>query len=160
MGESKRRGKQSKQSKPSKQRKRPGGRRSAGAWTPYVIAAVALAGIVFALRGTEGHAAHHPDPHPQASAERVVGPERYAGHGRIAEVYRMAAAIPQVLDGLYCYCECSKHAGHRSLLECFESDHGANCDVCLSEAALAYRMTQEGRSLDDIRAAIDGLYGG
>jgi hypothetical protein len=70
----------------------------------------------------------------------------------------MAADIPQVLDGLYCHCDCSNHSGHRSLLTCFQDDHGAACDVCLTEAALAFRMTGEGRSLKEIRKAVDDLY--
>jgi hypothetical protein len=70
----------------------------------------------------------------------------------------MAKAIPNVLDGLHCYCECARDHGHRSLLTCFESDHGAACDICLQEAALAYRMTQEGAGLDQIRERIDAMF--
>jgi len=63
-----------------------------------------------------------------------------------------------VLDGLYCHCECSKHSDHRSLLSCFESDHGAMCDICLGEAAMAFKMTQEGKNLSEIRSAIDARF--
>lgn len=147
----------------SKSRKRRSRRAQTGSRTGPVVftAMAALAAAVFYLFGgaSEAAAHHHPEPEPGVTAEKVVPAERYAGYGRIADVYTMAAAIPGVLDGLYCHCECSEHAGHRSLLSCFESDHGANCDVCLSEAELAYRMTRDGKSLDEIRATIDGLYG-
>jgi hypothetical protein len=75
-------------------------------------------------------------------------------------VYRQVAEIPQVIDGLYCYCDCRYHADHYSLFDCFRDDHGAACDICLVQAELAYRMTQEGRTLQEIRATTDRLYGG
>ncbi len=90
----------------------------------------------------------------------MVSAERYASYPRVSEMYSQAAEVAAVLDGLHCYCDCSKHSAHRSLLTCFESDHGAACDICLTEAAIAYRMTKDGRALDDIRDAIDELYGG
>jgi len=101
----------------------------------------------------------HPDPRPDITAALVIPAERYAAYDRIRAVYAQAAAIPQVLDGIRCYCECAQHSGHRSLLSCFESDHAAACDICLTEAAIAYRMIKDGRSLDEVRAAIDKLYG-
>ena len=41
---------------------------------------------------------------------------------------------------------------------CFESEHGASCDVCLGEAKLAAEMPANGASLDAIRAAIDARF--
>jgi hypothetical protein len=75
------------------------------------------------------------------------------------ESYAAARRIPQVLDALYCHCDCSKHAGHRSLLTCFESDHGAYCDICMGEALLAAELFDQGRSLLDIRESIDRQFG-
>ncbi len=103
---------------------------------------------------------HHPEPRPGLTGSTVVPASRYAQFARVSAVYGQAAEIPSVLDGLYCHCDCSQHSGHRSLLTCFESDHAAACDICMSEAAIAYRMTKSGRSLEEIRAAIDELYGG
>jgi len=102
----------------------------------------------------------HPDPRPGLTGSTVVPASRYAQFARVSAVYGQAAEIPSVLDGLYCHCDCAEHSGHRSLLTCFESDHAAACDICMSEAAIAYRMTKSGRSLEEIRAAIDELYGG
>lgn len=120
----------------------------------------ALAAVV--LIGADEASGSHPEPRADATsvqAEQMVGPERYAAYPRIAEVYAQAREIPEVLDGLYCYCDCSKHSDHYSLLDCFKSDHGAGCDVCLTEAALAYRLHKEGKTLEQIRTAVDGLYG-
>jgi hypothetical protein len=93
------------------------------------------------------------------TAATVIPADRYAAYARVRAVYAQAAEVPQVLDGIHCYCECAQHSGHRSLLSCFESDHAAACDICLTEATIAHRMTREDRSLDEIRASIDELYG-
>jgi hypothetical protein len=101
----------------------------------------------------------HPEPRAGISAAKVLTAAELKAHPDIVKVYAMAEEIPEVLDGIYCYCECSKHSGHYSLLECYESDHGANCDICLEEAELAYRMAKEGKTLTEIRAAIDAQFG-
>jgi hypothetical protein len=121
-----------------------------------VVLAVLAVGAVFLFTRP---AAAHPDPRPNIGGDHVMDHAAFSGYPRVQETYRMAAEIPQVLDGLYCHCDCSKHSGHYSLLDCFASEHGAGCDICLTEAQLAYRMTKEGRSLDEIRSAIDDLYG-
>jgi len=102
---------------------------------------------------------HHPTPRAANEQTTVVPAARYAQYPRVAETYEMAAAVPMILDGLYCYCNCAEHSGHYSLLDCFNSDHAARCDVCMSEAVIAYKMTQNGASLDAIRAEIDRTYG-
>lgn len=103
---------------------------------------------------------HHPAPRPGDSTGRVVLAARYGGYPRIADAYLKAGEMPEVLDGIYCYCDCAEHASHYSLLDCFASDHAAGCDICLSEAEMAFRMTSRGHSLDEIRLAVDATYGG
>ena len=101
----------------------------------------------------------HPTPRVVEMASHVVPDARYAGQARARQAYQRAAAVPGVLDGLYCYCRCSEHSGHYSLLDCFASDHAAGCDVCMSEAEIAHEMTREGASLGAIRAEVDRTYG-
>lgn len=109
------------------------------------------------MYGADGH---HPAPRSASEREAVVSPVRYSGHPRITNAYRAAGEIPEVLDGIYCYCNCADHAGHYSLLSCFASDHGAMCDVCMSQAEQAFRMSQDGVDLGTIRDVIDRTYGG
>jgi hypothetical protein len=45
--------------------------------------------------------------------------------GQTARTYQIAQQIPEILDHLYCYCECDKHLGHYSLLSCFVDSHAA-----------------------------------
>ncbi len=45
--------------------------------------------------------------------------------GKPATAHRAARDIPDVLDQLYCYCQCDKHLGHKSLLSCYTDGHAA-----------------------------------
>jgi hypothetical protein len=130
-----------------------------GARRTAIWGSVALVAVIAAILAGRDAGATHPEPRADAHARHVMPASRYAGYPRVAEVYAWAAEIPATLDGLYCYCRCSEHSGHYSLLDCFASDHGAQCDICLSEAVLARQMTHDGKTLDQIRDAIDGLYG-
>jgi len=69
-------------------------------------------------------------------------------------VYALAGKIRPVLYQQPCYCYCDRHQGHKSLLDCFASTHGAECDVCQKEAVLSYQLTQKGKTPAQIRAAI------
>ena len=133
--------------------KRRAGGPPKGAVIMVLVALLGLAGVFVATRPAS---ADHPEP--RGSTPAVMSPSAFAGYPRIQETYRMVAEIPHVIDGLFCYCECEDHSGHYSLLDCFRDEHGAGCDICMTEAQIAYRMTKEGRSLQEIRAEIDGLY--
>ena len=120
--------------------------------------AIGLAAIAGFL-ATRDASASHPDSRPDAHSHHVAPSGRYSEYPRVAAIYAQAEQVKDVLDGLYCYCRCSEHSGHYSLLDCFADDHAARCDVCLSEATLAHRMNGEGASLGQIRDAVDSLYG-
>ena len=126
-------------------------------WIVAGVAAVAAVGLVVTRRA--GGTVVHPDPRPGATAERVVPPSLVLNTPGAAEAYAAARSAPRVLDGVYCHCDCSKHSGHRSLLTCFESDHGARCDICMGEATLAAQLAARGSSLGEIRHAIDQRFG-
>ena len=121
-----------------------------------VAAAFLVLGVISQVGSTDSH---HPSPRIVEMASDVVPAARYASQPRAREVYVMAAAVPHVLDGLYCYCRCRDHSGHYSLLDCFASDHAAGCDVCMGEAEIAHQMTMRGESMEAIRAAVDETYG-
>lgn len=126
-------------------------------WLVAGVAVVALAAVLVLPR--LGHAAPHPDPRPGVSAERVLPPAMVPNTPGVLEAYEAARRVPQVLDGVYCHCNCSKSFGHRSLLTCFESEHGSRCDICVGEAMLAARLAARGTSLEQIRKAIDAQFG-
>ncbi len=128
-------------------------------WLPWGIAAVPLAAIAVLLLVAGGMGgARHPEPRAGIGAAKVLDPAQFAGYDRIVRSYEVARAMPAVLDGLYCYCDCSHHFDHRSLLTCFESEHAASCDICLDEAALAAELHRQGKSLEEIRRAVDARF--
>jgi hypothetical protein len=69
-------------------------------------------------------------------------------------VYALAAKIKPVLYQQPCYCYCDRHAGHKSLLDCYIDTHGSECDICQREAVFSYLQTQKGKTPAQIRAAI------
>ena len=139
--------------------------------TPWLIAgaaAAALVGVVVMQRGTPALtpragsgavASHHPTPRPGITSEKVMPASFVPRTPGSSDAYAAARTHAATLDGVYCHCDCSKHAGHRSLLTCFEGEHGAYCDICMGEAMVASGMADQGRSLEEIRAAIDRQFG-
>lgn len=119
-----------------------------------VISGLVVVGIVAEIGPTH----HHPEARLAAEMPPLMPPERYGAGTRTSQAYEAAWTIPTVIDGLYCYCSCKEHSDHRSLLDCFASDHASACDICMREAEIAYRMTTQGEPLDRIRAEIDGYY--
>ena len=69
-------------------------------------------------------------------------------------VYALAAKVKPVLYQQPCYCYCDRSVGHKSLLDCFATEHGTQCDICQKEAVLAYQQTQKGKTPAQIRAEI------
>ncbi len=129
---------------------------------PWVIGALAVVAVVYVLVIVKGPAPRsHPEPRSDAASmgESLMPASFFAANPRIQRTYQLAREIPGTLDGLYCYCDCSQHAGHRSLLTCFQSEHGAGCDICLGEADTAHEMLAQKKSLAEIRAQIDLAFG-
>lgn len=134
-------------------------RRQRRAWMVAALSVAAFVTVAVAVSRPAGAHDHHPMPRVASAQPPVVPSTQFAQWPRVAETYEMAAATPMILDGLYCYCRCSEHSGHYSLLDCFASDHAARCDVCMSEAVIGYQMSKDGASLDAIRAEVDRTYG-
>jgi hypothetical protein len=67
--------------------------------------------------------------------------------------YELAAKIPNVLHQQPCYCYCDR-MGHNSLHSCFESTHGARCEICLKELYYSYAEYKKGKTAAQIRKGI------
>lgn len=101
----------------------------------------------------------HPAPRPGIDGSHVLRKEQLA-NANAAPVFDMVRQIPQVVDGIRCHCGCADAPGFRSLLSCFEKDGMAqDCEICQGQAKLAFELHGNGKSLDDIRAAIDARFG-
>lgn len=104
----------------------------------------------------------HPDPRPGITAEKVMSAEELDARGvdeRVHEIFAMVREMPQIADGIDCYCGCAVRPGYRSLLTCYYVDGMATgCPICQGEAQLAHRRWKDGQDLDRIRRAIDARY--
>jgi hypothetical protein len=67
--------------------------------------------------------------------------------------YELAAKIPATLHQQPCYCYCDR-MGHNSLHSCFETAHGARCDICLKELYYSYSQHKKGKTAVQIRKGI------
>ena len=136
-------------------------RRGFLAWAGGVLGA----GAPF-LRRSPGHRCRasasgpHPTPRPGITAAKVLTRDQLADTPAIIPVFDQVREIPEIVDGIRCQCGCADLEGFYSLLSCYEGDAMArHCPVCQGQGRLAARLHKDGKSLDEIRAAIDARYG-
>jgi hypothetical protein len=107
-------------------------------------------------RGTKGP---HPTPRPGIDASKVLKAGQLTENPKAAPVFDMVRQIPGIADGIRCQCGCADDPEFYSLLSCYEADGMAqHCHICQGEARLAYAMHEQGKTLDEIRAAIDDRF--
>lgn len=123
-----------------------------------LFAAAAGPMLLGAARWRPHGAGKHPDPRPGITAEHVLPADKVDADHR--DAYAAAREIPEVLDGIYCHCDCAdRHSNLRSLLSCYETAMPMSCGVCSGEARTALRLHKKGKTLEQIRAAIDKQFG-
>jgi hypothetical protein len=139
-------------------------RLSAGA---LIIAGAALvlvaAAVVISLNRPSPVSGKAPviTPAGRSDASAVLDPTSFSDDQQ-RHAYTAAREIPAVLNQLYCWCHCRESTifHHRSLLECFESDHASQCSICMGEATLAYNMVKQGvTDVRQIQDVIDSRFG-
>ena len=83
------------------------------------------------------------------------------------EAYQYALYHPQVIEWMPCYCGCVK-LDHRSNLDCYLKQgqptefeqHASFCGICVQTTLLAKQLSDQGKSLQEIRQAVDQQFGG
>lgn len=83
---------------------------------------------------------------------------------RVREAYQFAAANPDALKNVPCYCGCGA-LGHTSNYACYYNEaqksfdeHALGCSVCVDIAQDVLKLTREGKSPPQIRATIVATY--
>ena len=94
---------------------------------------------------------------PGGETRPTLSPAKFSG--KVAKAYQAAKEIPQVLDKIYCYCDCELNFGHKSNLTCFVDNHASQCDICINEALDAYYYVQKGLTIKEIKKKIDNKFG-
>ena len=86
----------------------------------------------------------------------------------VSDAYRFAVANPDALKNVPCYCGCAP-AGHTSNYPCYVKEvkssgeivfdlHALGCSICVDITQDVMKMTREGKSPQEMRAAIDQTY--
>lgn len=87
----------------------------------------------------------------------------------VQQAYQFAAANPEVMQAIPCYCGCGS-IGHTSNYSCYVSvqnadgslkfdNHALGCSICVDITQDAMRLTRQGKNPLDIKAYVDDTYG-
>ena len=102
------------------------------------------------------------------SADKMPA-EVLASSMTVQTAYRFAAANPDVMKEIFCYCGCDS-LGHTSNYDCYISNvsengyitfeqHGLACSTCVDITQGVMRMLRDGKSTAEAKAYIDETYG-
>lgn len=86
----------------------------------------------------------------------------------VREAYQFAAANPEVLTQVPCYCGCGS-MGHTSNYSCYVSgqnsdgslaydSHALGCSICVDITQDTMRLLQQGKTAPEIRSYVDSTY--
>jgi len=83
----------------------------------------------------------------------ILSPARFVG--KTAAAYKIAKDNRDLIDSMFCYCNCKKNIGHKSLLSCFADTHAVSCSICQDQAFYASSRYKKGDDITRVRAAVD-----
>ncbi len=131
----------------------------------FVVGIGALLGASRLRRPSCGHGAGradhgpHPTPRPGIDASHVLKAEQLKDATVAVPAFDEVRQIPEIIDGIRCHCGCATDKKRYSLLSCYEGDGMAkDCHTCQGQGRMAYRLHGAGKSLAEIREAIDAKY--
>lgn len=103
----------------------------------------------------------HPTPRPGITAEKLLPSDQLSHNGDAQLAFDDVRQIPEIIDGIRCNCGCAENPAYYSLLSCYEGSGAMAlaCPICQGQGRLAFRLHGAGKSLDEIRDAIDARFG-
>jgi len=134
---------------------------------PHRFLSVALLGVLLAIAlpacSTPAQASNlHMMPMENLPAEVQSAPVS------VRTAYQFAAANPDVMKNVPCYCGCGG-IGHTSNYSCYVTradtkgaitydNHALGCSICVDITQDVMRLLRDGKSVPDIRAYVDATY--
>ncbi len=102
----------------------------------------------------------HPVPRKGYTAEKVLAADQLDGDEELITLFDEVRAIPQVVDGIRCHCGCADDPDKYSLLSCYEGKTAMAvwCPICQGQGRLVARLHKGGKTLDEIRKAVDARF--
>lgn len=132
-------------------------------WLLFFTTLILLAGGLASCGAplTSGHSLH-------LAPLAEMPPEVQAAPMNVQTAYRFAAANPDLLKQIPCYCGCQA-LGHKSNYDCYVSGsasagqlnydlHATACSICVDITRDTQRLAQQGQSTQQIRAYIESTY--
>ena len=131
----------------------------------FFVLLVIFSGLLSACSGREADK----DGHDLAMASlEQMPPDVKNAPPTVQQAYQFAAANPDVMKGIPCYCGCGA-MGHTSSYSCYvsgaETDgtiqydtHALGCSICVDITQDTMRLLKQGKSISDIKAYVDQTY--
>ena len=125
--------------------------------------------ILFTILGTGLAGCSNSSQHEIEMAAMDSMPKRVqTAPARVQEAYQFAAANPDVLQQIPCYCGCGA-MGHTSNYSCYVAEAGADgpitydehaldCGICVDISQDVMRLLAQEKSVAEIYTYIDGTY--
>ncbi len=104
--------------------------------------------------------------YPNEKWEKYKFPQYVYIHPAVTLGYKIAVKEPELLAKFPCYCFCQE-MGHKNLSHCFLEkgepnkfdDHASTCNICITQAMMAFLWTEMGAKEEEIQKAFKGIYG-
>jgi hypothetical protein len=130
---------------------------------PSLVLLVFAASLIAACGGSsEGDHTLHMAPLSDTPAEVQAAPVV------VQQAYQFAAANPEIMTQIPCYCGCGE-MGHTSNYACYVAgvtadgeiqydSHALGCSICVDITQDTMRLLKQGRSVPEIRTYVDETY--
>ncbi|MBE0410358.1 MAG: hypothetical protein IBX69_11565 [Anaerolineales bacterium] len=134
-------------------------------WLSFLVVAVVFSGLLSACSSSaDGQSEHGLKLAPLNEMPVEVRNAPAA----VREAYQFAAANPDILKSIPCYCGCGP-MGHESNYACYVSEvqadgtvlfdgHSLGCSICVDITQDTMRLLQEGKSVAEIKEFVDQTY--
>jgi hypothetical protein len=125
--------------------------------------------LLFILSGFLSACSKNNDNHDVAMAALdQMPPEVQEAPVTVRQAYQFAAANPEIMKGIPCYCGCGA-MGHTSSYSCYFSGadkdgrlqydtHALGCSICVDITQDTMRLFEQGQTTPQIKAYIDQTY--
>ncbi len=102
----------------------------------------------------------HPTPRKGITGAKVLAAAELTEKSELIPLFDGIRRIPAIADGIRCNCGCAELPGYYSLLSCYEGSAMAKiCPICQGQGRLTVRLHGEGKTLQEIRVAVDAQFG-
>ena len=134
---------------------------------PIILVALLIVSAGLAGCSSEGEAGAPPHIFAMASVADMPTEVQQAPVA-VQQAYQFAAANPEILEQIPCYCGCGA-MGHSSNYACYVADVGADgeveydnhalgCSICVDISQDVMRLLDQGKKVPEIFAYVDSSY--